>query len=99
VTTETGAPTLCGFLLARIAEDEAAVRPVADASPRWARRMRAECEAKRRIVARHASCGTGVGYCDDGGHGWSADMPGCADLSDLAAVYADHSDYRTEWDQ
>jgi hypothetical protein len=61
-------------------------------------RVLAECEAKRRIVERHGRCGTGMGYCDDGGHGWGGeDGLGCADLADLAAVYADHPDYRDEW--
>ena len=84
--------TLVEFPTARIGEDEA----VARYSPTRTRAL-AECEAKRRIVARHKLCGTGIGYCDDGGHGWDEDSPGCADLSDLALPYADHADYREEW--
>lgn len=61
-------------------------------------KMLAECEAKRRIVKRHTKCGTGSGYCDDGGHGWvDAAEPGCADLADLALPYADHPGFRDEW--
>lgn len=61
-------------------------------------RVLRDVEAKRRIVERHADCGSGGGYCDDGGHGWDH-LPGggCAELADLAVVYADHPDYREEW--
>lgn len=48
-----------------------------------------------RILERHAVCGCGSGYCDDGGHGF--DDGGCGDLSDLAAVWSDHGDYRPGW--
>ncbi|GAA5048274.1 hypothetical protein HNP84_000213 [Thermocatellispora tengchongensis] len=64
-------------------------------------RMLREVEAKRSILGRHERCGSGVGYCDDGGHGWSeADgepFTGCRDLQDLALPYADHPRYRPEW--
>ena len=58
-----------------------------------------EVEAKRRVLARHTGCGTGIGYCDDGGHAWDdEDGPrGCADLADLVAVYSDHPQFREEW--
>lgn len=55
-------------------------------------RVLAECEAKRQIVAAHA---------DD--HKFCGDEvilePGapCDTLLTLAAVYADHPDYRDEW--
>lgn len=59
-------------------------------------RVLAECEAKRRIVARHSE---GEMYC-----GWSQDSmsmhgPGddCEELLALAAVYASHPDYQAEW--
>jgi hypothetical protein len=43
--------TITEFLLARIAEDEAdASGPLDDEEVIWARRLLAECEAKRRIV-------------------------------------------------
>lgn len=60
-------------------------------------RVLAECLAKRSIVHRHRNCGTGVGYCDDGGHGWDDDDPGCGDLASLAAIYSDHGDYQQGW--
>lgn len=61
-------------------------------------RVLADVDAKRRTVDRHAQCGTGSGYCDDGGHGWDGgDVLGCADLADLALPYADHADYREGW--
>jgi hypothetical protein len=100
---------LAGFLLQRITEDETHIPaggcgclldddiPVEHgfACPV---RIRAECDAKRRIIERHRECGTGHGYCDDGGHGWGDGLPlGCADLADLAAPYADHPAYRQEW--
>jgi hypothetical protein len=49
-------------------------------------RLTSECEAKRRIVGRHAACGDGF-----------TSAPTCPDLADLASVYADHRDYRPEW--
>lgn len=55
---------------------------------------------RRRILARHGNCGTGTGYCDDGGHGLEADdgtPSGCADLYDLAGIWDDHPDYDPEW--
>lgn len=91
--------TLTDFLLARIAEDEAAVQETRtdslfisgeiaaeDALDRLANpnRLQAECEAKRQIV----------GFVD----AWFAD--GAANheiLRHLAAVYADYPDYRDEW--
>src|SRR5690242_13034934 len=134
------APTLTEFLLARIAEDEAAAREVTDFfysegrwkwghalpvkvallddresvvlatrddGPTWmacdhiARhdpaRVLAECEAKRRIVQRHAlreffRPGGADALCTH-----CRDSHPCADLRDLASVYADHPDYREEW--
>jgi hypothetical protein len=55
-----------------------------------------EVDAKRRTLTRHASCGTGTGYCDDGGHGWD-EIGGCADLADLAAPDHEHPDYNPAW--
>ena len=62
-------------------------------------RVLREIDAKRRILARHTNCGTGIGYCDDGGHAWDdEDGPrGCADLADLARPYSDHPQFREEW--
>lgn len=118
MTTET--LTLTDFLLARIAEDEAAARPghevvAPNGGPIWPvdngrdlwhlaidpARVLAECDAKRRIVARHyrdrrdecVGCGW-TGPLDDARTG-----PGeeCPEMQDLALPYADHPDYRDEW--
>lgn len=87
--------TLTEFLLARIAEDEAACGG-GDEPENWCdratgvhydpARVLAECEAKRRIVnvAR---------YADEGSAGWGFRRI----LGDLAAVYGDHPDHREEW--
>jgi Family of unknown function (DUF6221) len=102
-------PTLDEFLLGRIAEDEAHARlagPCGCELPGLPlehgyccpARVLAECEAKRRIVELHSRCGTGIGYCDDGGHGWGDGGPlGCADLAYAALPFADHPDYLPEW--
>jgi hypothetical protein len=58
-------------------------------------RMLRDVEVKRRIVERHEQCGTGVGYCDDGGQG--IDGVGCAELLDLAAIDSDHWEYQAAW--
>lgn len=87
--------TLTQFLLARIAEDEAAAGRGSrhNASDVYANdnygcllvdphRVLAECEAKRRIVKR---CRESNGY-------WGYDVERA-----LALPYADHPDYRDEW--
>ena len=48
-------------------------------------RVLAECAAKRRIVERHTAC-------DETSFGEP-----CADLRDLAAVYANHPEWREGW--
>lgn len=109
--------TLTEFLLARIAEDEAAaqgatIEPVgtgrswfdgwSDTHPvgihigKWApTRVLAECEAKRRIVAKARV------WLDDDPDGTSTEAMARAcwteALQPLAVVYADHPDYREEW--
>lgn len=84
---------LTGFLLARIAEDEAAAAGWINPATRindadlWAEvgsRMLAECEAKRRIVELH------------GLHGRDPSALPCRELASLAAIYADHPDYHGE---
>ncbi|MEV0586337.1 DUF6221 family protein [Nonomuraea sp. NPDC050310] len=63
-------------------------------------RVMREVEAKRRTLGLHRNCGSGSGYCDEGGHGWSAEaegFAGCSDLVDLASPYSDHPDFRTIW--
>lgn len=119
---------LTEFLLARIAEDESDAwwvhhRDCATNSAAaiggfpcdciWPKRVTADCEAKRRIVARHtqkvgenlprhpicAECG-GADWRPEGGvlqpFPWVMPWP-CHTLRALAAVYADHPDYREEW--
>jgi hypothetical protein len=86
--------TLTEFLLARIAEDQAWARAREREDFRHHRmsvrrlrhpedpvRVMADCVAKRRIVER----------CDSD-HGL-----GRVVLAELAAVYANHPDYRDEW--
>ncbi|MFF9910630.1 DUF6221 family protein [Streptomyces sp. NPDC013457] len=58
-------------------------------------RVLAEVDAKRRILERHAQCGSGIGRCDDGGH--VSEGEACAEQIDLAAPYADHPDYKDKW--
>jgi hypothetical protein len=86
---------LAEFLLARIAEDEAwaeasASPDYSDAepgTPAHSARILAECEAKRRIVEEHHRHDAG-----QRGYGATRYAVLC-----LAAVYADHPDYRPEW--
>lgn len=88
----TATLTLTEFLLARIAEDEAdaeANRPTGrllGPRERYARRV-AECEAKRRIVELLAPVVTAR----------FTEVRPRDTLRHLAAVYADHPDYRDEW--
>jgi hypothetical protein len=94
--------TLAEFLLARIEEDEAGYRAEA-AGVEWLTvngrdlwpQLLAECEAKRRIVIEHAENRYRVDPCD--AHDADGRTVPCATLLALAAVYADHSDYREEW--
>lgn len=65
-----------------------------------AKRLKAECAAKRAIMERHCSLDGDGQLCD-----WCithdlSDQPlpwPCPDLLALASVYADHPDYRDEW--
>lgn len=52
--------------------------------------------AQRRTLTRHANCGIGWGYCDDGGHAFDAGH-GCPDLADLAAPDQEHPDFNPAW--
>lgn len=67
-------------------------------------RVLAECEAKRRIVAEHRRVPCGNSRHQNGEHCSVCsydDIPRewhpCPTLRYLAAVYADHPDYRDEW--
>lgn len=97
--------TLSVFLLARIAEDEAATeRFLDDYVPEGAwglTRVLAECEAKRRVIAAHPhqidhrdevlGCAT----CPEGAV--APNWRYCLTLRALALPYADHPEYRQEW--
>jgi hypothetical protein len=98
---------LTEFLLARIAEDEAAVEQrMADSRgsavggdptvERWPiyRRARAECEAKRRIIGKAQPW---IAADDGRAHQTSLRLAGEDILAALASPYADHPDYREEW--
>ena len=116
--------TITEFLLARIAEDEAAAKAAAPWSTgsrhegqpldwsihfdRWSpARVLAECKAKRAIIELHAPVrdeGWLSGEANDhlwcGSCGSIDDSPEpypCDTLKALAAVYAEHSEYRQEW--
>lgn len=89
--------TLAEFLLARIAEDEQIARLIersslgADGPTRTMR----DVEAKRKIVEEHGANQHRVDPCD--AHDPSGRTIPCDTLRFLAAVYADHPDYRDEW--
>lgn len=97
--------TVTEFLLARIAEDEAVAHKAEHfrQGQLWVvtgmdnavgvnynpARVLAECEAKRRIVGLHTASVRAVS------EGLSAQTRRACQA--LAAVYADHEDYRQEW--
>jgi hypothetical protein len=100
--------TLAEFILARIAEDEAAV-PASHLEDDWSTgydmdaemmlvrvdRWLAECAAKRRLVELHSR----AHHCDDeatGGTGWVWEFETCPTLRLLALPYASHPDYQAE---
>lgn len=92
---------LTDFLLARIAEDEAGVDDgrfawwfrMDQPQPFTRNRLRAECEAKRRIVERHTH--------DDDRLPWWPRRPSrlgdCPTLRDLALPYSGHPDFNPSW--
>lgn len=90
--------TLTDFLLAQIAEDEAATLTmvcecVDDPGPGCPSRVLAECEAKRAIVELHApEPGQHPDFC---GHDLRQ-LP-CSTLRILALPYADHPDFDPAW--
>jgi len=102
---ETRTMSLTEFLLARIAEDEAAVAGLmsGDGDPEffWGPdRIRAECEAKRRIVEIAASVEETERALDIGSSEWAigrASNNAEDILRALALPYADHPDWREEW--
>jgi len=65
-------------------------------------RVLAECKAKRAILERAIEIHDMIDGEWGGGHevskeGWQDDNPGTEVVQALAAVYADHSEYRQEW--
>ena len=93
--------TLKEFLLARIAEDEAALERddcqslgihviTIPAGERWL----AECEAKRRIVELHTNQGGSCGTCTDSDYAGLVDDWPCPTLRALALPYADREEWR-----
>lgn len=89
--------TITDFLLERIAEDEAQANNVLvfRMNPRTRMpgnqaipdRVRAECAAKRVIIARYVQSSTRNPY----------DHALRDVMHDLAAIYAHHPDYQQEW--
>ena len=64
-------------------------------------RALAEVAAKRAILRLHDSCGSGCGYCDDGGHGGAGpdmDLPGCPTTTLLAQPYRDRAGWDEAWE-
>lgn len=91
--------SLTDFLLARIAEDEAAVRPNICTPQRVVDRMLADCEAKRAAIQWEADrqIGWEASFVDAGFYVALRDSLDTKFLRIMAAVYADHPDYREEW--
>jgi hypothetical protein len=103
-------PSLTEFLLARIAEDEAAARGASHHSHLvqdyerdnygflWVKttRVLAECEAKRQIVGLDDSA-LRRHRSDGDASAIGAGLMRDDVLRALASVYADHPDYREEW--
>lgn len=108
--------TITEFLIARIAEDEAAANEQDGAEYHtdgaWpdgmAARVLAECAAKRAIIEAHPDGNAAYkdaagaylpmfrGYCATCSDHEVEPWP-CPTLRAIAAVYADHPDYRQEW--
>lgn len=85
---------LTEFLLARIAEDEAAVERAIDTEPApsgWLGPMRDSLATHRVLVAEARDYSPELEHGDNGE--WAFDFM----LRALAAAYADHPDYRAEW--
>lgn len=105
---EQAADMVAGLRLGLAAPPPADTQPLAFLSPEQyvnltgvlsADRIRAEVHAKRRILDRHAACGTGDGHCDGARHEGrhDEDLPACADLFDLAAPFAHRAGSRAHW--
>lgn len=90
-----GTMTLAEFLLSRIAEDKKffATYSVEEEHRAF---LLAECEAKRRIVERFQQEWDDVPERGEPGDDWKA-MALEEAVQILASIYADHSDFREEW--
>lgn len=99
---------LVAWLLGQVARDEQTIRAMTNAlgglRSRWsAGRLLAECDAKRRILERHAprvgkelADGDLICGCSDFYEVNATPWP-CDDVRDVASVYAGCSGYREEW--
>jgi uncharacterized protein DUF6221 len=67
---------------------------IAHHDPAWVLR---DIAAKRAALKRHARCGSGIGWCDDGGHGIPPEFGGCFDLREIALVDEAHADFSPLW--
>lgn len=94
--------TITEFLEARISQDEDHARKLAETDRRpvlslantinHPQRLLAECAAKRAIIGLHSP----TDPCD--AHDEQLNTVSCDTLRTLAAIYADHPDYKTEWE-
>lgn len=92
MTTET--LTLIAFLLARIADDEAAVESAITDTPfpsGWLGVVREALATNRRLVVLARD------YCPELEHGDNGEWALDAMLREIALPYADHPDHRDEW--
>lgn len=89
---------LTEFLIARIAEDEAFWTPEVNDLEigNIAERILTECEAKRRIVEDFETLHGDYQVTHDPGTE-ARRLQAMVALAHLAAVYAEHPDYREEW--
>ncbi len=86
-----------GTVCHRDGPTEAEAAHIAEHDP--ARALR-HVAAGRRILDRHAECGD-IGWCDDANKGWeerrASGGPGCAEIADLASIYAHRDGYDPDW--
>lgn len=88
----TATQTLAEFILARVADDEAAVRAdlVGREFPNPARVL-AQCKVYREIVALSWH------HFGEDDYAWGMEEAKRQVLAYLAAIWADHEDWREEW--
>ncbi len=83
-----------GVIVGTPRKDDADVEHIARHDPR---RVRAECEAIRRIVELHPNNGGSCDTCTDRDYVGLVDDWPCETIAALASVYADHPDFDPEW--